>query len=30
MEKGSVGFAKNVKRYYVAWYHEPDRKTYKI
>ena len=30
MEKGNVGFAKNVKRYYVAWYHEPDRKTYKI
>ena len=30
MKKGNVGFAKNVKRYYVAWYHEPDRKTYKI
>lgn len=30
MDKGNVGFAKNVKRYYVAWYHEPERKTYKI
>jgi integrase len=28
--KGSIGYAKHVKRYFVAWYHEPDKKTYKI
>lgn len=28
--KGSIGYAKNVKRYFVAWYHEADKKTYKI
>jgi hypothetical protein len=28
--KGSIGYAKHVKRYYVAWYHEPIQKTLKL
>jgi integrase len=28
--RGSIGYAEHVKRYYVAWYHAPHRKTYKI
>jgi integrase len=28
--KGSIGYAGHVRRYYVAWYHPPHNKTYKI
>ncbi len=24
--KGSIGYAKHVNRYYVAWYHAPEKK----
>jgi integrase len=28
--KGKIGYASHVSRYYVAWYHALDQKTYKI
>jgi integrase len=28
--KGTIAYAEHVKRYYVAWYHAPEKKTYKI
>ena len=28
--KGSIGYAKHVKRYYVRWYHAPEKRTIKI
>ncbi len=28
--KGTVGYAEHAGRYYVAWYHAPHKKTYKV
>lgn len=28
--RGKIGYAAHVSRYYVAWYHAPHKKTYKI